>query len=98
VQRALRNSDAPSSMTLLLSATVAATGTALHWPVPGILPTRAGSFGLLFTVRRTSRSVPLRRSPRPTELIKKGKVNATPGRLDGRLARIRALQEDVERT
>ncbi len=51
-QRVLRNTYALLSLTLLFSAGVAATSTALALPAPGLVLTLAGYFGLLFAVHR----------------------------------------------
>jgi modulator of FtsH protease len=55
-QRVLRNTYALLSLTLLFSAGIAGVGAALQLPVPGILLTLGGYFGLLFAVYRFKNS------------------------------------------
>lgn len=54
--RVLRNTYALLSLTLLVSAGVAATSVALALPAPGIMVTLAGYFGLLFAVFKLKNS------------------------------------------
>ena len=55
-RRMLRNTYALLSMTLLFSATVAATSVAAGWPAPGLVMMLIGSFGLLFVVHKLQNS------------------------------------------
>lgn len=55
-QRVLRNTYALLSLTLLFSAGIAGVGAALQLPVPGILLTLGGYFGLLLAVYRFKNS------------------------------------------
>lgn len=50
--KVLRNTYALLSLTLLFSAAVAATATALRLPAPGLVLTLVGYFGLLFLVHK----------------------------------------------
>ncbi len=54
--KVLRNTYALLSMTLLVSAVVAATGAALRLPSPGLVITLVGYFGLLFLIHKVQNS------------------------------------------
>ena len=55
-RRVLRNTYALLAMTLLFSAGVAATSTALKLPGPGVVLMLAGAFGLLFAIHKLQNS------------------------------------------
>jgi modulator of FtsH protease len=56
VQRVLRNTYALLSLTLLFAAGMAALSLSLALPVPGIIVTQVGYFGLLFAVHKLKNS------------------------------------------
>jgi modulator of FtsH protease len=56
VTRALRNTYALLSLTLLFSAGVASAGVAFGWPAPGLVLTLVGYFGLLFAIHKLRNS------------------------------------------